>query len=331
MKKIEFKLKIHTPWHRFNNKINIDSKDINKFLKIIRKQELAFNNFKCGELCNIEINNIGNVRLSFFNDTDHKEVNHFIALFIYYISILNGFNCEISKNCKIDGKTYKNYFPFPKEDSTPYPLMKNVKFYEISLESIKNVFGDNMYKLYTHSNRDFLLSILSNYYSTVFYKDFSGNLEYKFRNIITNLEAIITIINREKYNNYRLKNKEKIKEFKIQIHDINDYVLPKSKSLQDKLKDLFTLLTELFGLSLKNNLNKECERLANTRNFISHLFEEQKNIISHKEMADYTSALSDVFRMLFLYYLGFDSKFIKTKFFRSLFIKQKMSLIFSFT
>lgn len=331
MKKLEFKLKIHTPWHRFNNRIEIETKDINEFLKIIRKQELSFNKFKCGDLCNIEINNMGQVRFNFFNNIDEKEANYFVALFIYYISILNGFNCEISKNCKIDGKTYKNYFSFPKEDVTPYPLMKDVKFYEISLESIKDIFGDNMYKLYTHSNGDFILSILSNYYSTVFYKDFSGNLEYKFRNIITNLEAIITIIYKEKYNNYRLQNKEKIKEFKMQIHDITDYVLPKNKSLQDKLKDLFNLLTELFGLSLKNNLNIECEKLANTRNFISHLFEEQKNIISYKEMSDYTTALPDVFRMLFLYYFGLDNNFIKIKFLRNLTIKQKLSLIFSFS
>jgi len=328
MKRIEFKLNIHTPWHRFNYNEKIDTNNLQEYIKLSKKQELKYNKFKCGNLCNIEINNAGNIRLTFFNDIDETEANQFVSLMVYYISILNGFNCKITENCRIDGKLNKHYFSFPKEDKTKIPLMKDIKFYEISLESIKDVFGDNLYKMYSHSNRDFMLSILCNYYSTVFYKDFNGNLEYEFRNIITNLEALISIINKEKYTNYRLNNKEKIKEFKLQIKDINNYVLPKSTSLQGKLIDLFNLFTELFGLRLTNDINKECEKLANTRNFISHLFETRNEVVTQEEMYNYVIALPDVFRMIFLYYLGFDGEFIKIKFFRNQVIRKKLACIF---
>lgn len=330
MKKLEFKLKIHTPWHVINN-INAECNDLLEIQKSFKENYLSYHLFNCGDFCNIEINNAGNVIFTFFNDVKNDIAHEFVALFVYYISILNGFNCEISTNCKIDNNPYKNYFSFPKEDKASCILMKNIKFYEISLESIKNTFGRDMYKLYCQGNKDFMLNILANYYSTVLYKDFPGNLEYKFRNIITNIEALISLIYKEQYEKIRLQNKQKIKEFKITINDIDKYVLPKSVSLQNKLKDMFSLFFELFGLTLKNNLNQECEKLANSRNFISHLFDKECIKLTYCEMNNYTRALPEVFRMLFLYYLGYDKEFIKIKFFRSLYIQKRFSLIFSTT
>lgn len=328
MKTIKFTLILHTPWSKFPSKENLDNATDEKFIEIIKNFSEEYHLFKCGNLCNIFINNNNQIKIDFLHDeTNETNVRELIMIIVYYVSILNGYNCKLENNCEIDNNLIENFFNFPKEDESNFSVFKDIKFYEISLESIKNDFGNHIFNLYSNPNRKFILTLLSNYYSTVFYKDFFGNLEFEFRNTIVNLESIISIIKKEDYKNIKEENKEKMKKFGGK--NLKSCAAPINISLKDKLQDLFKLFESLFNVEFKKNLNKECEKIANTRNFISHLFEDQKECLNDNEISMYNNVLPDVFRMLFLYYLNLDKNFIKISFFKNQIIRRKMLTIFN--
>lgn len=329
MKIIETKLKIHTPWCRTTKKLPKDVKP-EQSKKAILNLEKQYRIYKCGGLCDIEINDLGNIRIKFYNNCDIYNVTKLMSIIVYFISICNGFNCEYEK-FKIDGKNVEEFISFPKEDKYDN-LFKNIKFYEISLEDIADKFGDIIYNLYSHKNYDLILSMLANYYSMVFYKDFNGNVEYKYRNIITNLEAITTIINQKRYDNIIKSNKTKFKELvKVNGNKIKDFSIFKGISLETKLKDLFKLIKNKFGISLNQDINNEILKLANTRNFISHLFDNDTlEYLTNEEMCDYITSLQEIFRMVFLYYVGIDEFLIKRKFLQNGAIRLKLGLNFNF-
>lgn len=330
MKTIEAKLKIHTPWCRMITKKLPKDIEPEQFQKVLLNLEKQYRIYKCGDLCDIEINDLGNIRIKFNNNCDMYEAAKLMSIIIYFISICNGFNCEYDKKIKIDGKQVEEFISFPKEDKYEN-LFKDIKFYEISLEEISDKFGDIIYNLYSHKNDEMILSMLANYYSMVFYKDFIGNAKYKYRNIITNLESLITIINKDVYEEIINTNKSLYKELtKEKGKKINKYTTFRTISLQDKLKDLLKLVKNLFGLSLNDDINKETLKLANTRNFISHLFDIEKEYLSIQEIDDYTTSLQEIFRMIFLYHVGIDALLIKRKFLQNGAIRLKLGLNFNF-
>jgi len=187
------------------------------------------------------------------------------------------------------------------------------------LEDINSIFGDIICKLFS-ANKLVILSLLSNYYSIVFYKDFIGNGIHKFRNIVANIESIITTINAKKY----LDDENENKEYFAVLNNISGVSKSKLKkhlsfrrvSLEEKLKDSFEYM-EKFGLRFKLNVNKECKKIADTRNFVSHLFETDKEYLSETEISDYTAVFEEMFRMLFLEYCGVSYTLIGEKFLRN--------------
>ena len=84
-----------------------------------------------------------------------------------------------------------------------------------------------------------------------------------------------------------------------------------------------------FGLEFKLNYNDECEKIANTRNFISHLFDEDKKYLSEQEESKYTAVFEEIFRMLFLEYCGVDTNLIREKFLKNTPIKITLNNVFN--
>ena len=325
MKTIVSKLNIHTPWYIYR------VKDVSYYME----NNDAFLNethcFSCGEICDIEISNAGLVKFIFKTDTNEKQAREYCAIFLYFISICNGFNCEFDTTACVDNQRIEKFFSYAKEDKTDLPLLKDQKFYEIALEDIKEEFGAIINKLFS-ANKLFMLSLLSNYYSMVVYKDFIGNDTYKFRNIVANIESIITIINEKEYRQSEEENKEYLNKIsnnlKISKSQLNRYLTIRRIPLKDKLEDVFKYMSK-FGLEFKLNYNDECEKIANTRNFISHLFDKDKKYLSVQEQSKYTAVFREVFRMLFLEYYGVDTNLIRKNFLKNTLIKTTLNYVFN--
>jgi len=325
VKTIISKLNIHTPWYIYR------LKDVSYYVK---NDEAFFNEthcFSCGEICDIEITNAGLVKFLFKNDITEKQAREYCAIFLYFISICNGFNCEFDTMAYVDNVLNENFFSYAKEDKTDLPLLKDKKFYEIALEDIKEELGGIINKLFS-ANKLFMLSLLSNYYSMVVYKDFIGNGTYKFRNIVANIESIITIMNKEKYKQVEKENKEYLEKLHndcgVSKSQLNKYLTIRRVTLKDKLEDVFRYMSK-FGLEFKLNYNDECEKIANTRNFISHLFDENKMYLSEQEQLKYTAVFEEIFRMLFLEYCGVDANLIREKFLKNTPIKIILKNVFN--
>ena len=325
MKKLITYLKIHTPWYICHSRdVSYYEQNSGAFLS-----EKHF--FNCGEICDIEIYNDGMVAFLFKFDITEKQVREYCSIFLYFISICNGYNCEFSTTANIDDSIMPNFFTYAKEDKTELPLLKNSKFYEIALDDIKSEFSNIINKLFSN-NRMFIISLLSNYYSMVFYKDFIGNGVYKFRNIVANIESIITVMNNKKYNKTKNENEAFLDELKnntnISKTKLKKHLAPRQVSLKDKLKDAFEHMVK-YGLLFKLNLDKECEKIANTRNFVSHLFDAEKDYLSDEEMYNYSSVFEEMFRMLFLEHCGLTPSLIQQKFLQNTPICVKFKQVFN--
>lgn len=324
MKKITARLKIHTPWYKYQNQNTFDH---NKGLRDFLQESHHFN---CGEICDIEISNSGLVDFLFKTELNEEQVREYCSIFLYFISICNGYNCEFETTAYIDNVVTANFFTYAKEDKTDFPLLKDIKFYEIGLEDIRMEFGNIIYKLFS-ANRLFMVSLLSNYYSMVVYKDFIGNGSYRFRNIITNIESLITIVEKNKYINFKEENKNYIKRLsqktELSCTELKKHISPRIVSLKDKIKDTF-LAMQKYGLFFKFDIEEECEKIANTRNFISHLFDEDKKYLSEKEISDYTVVFAEIFRMLFLEYCGVELSLIREKFLKNVPLSLKFKRFF---
>lgn len=327
MKEISLKLKCHTPWCKYGY-------DQNAELTLEELEERFFNDthlFHCNNICDITFSNLGDITISFYNEITLDSIREITAILLYFISICNGFNCEYAPNVSIDGKEYNDFFSFALEDTTQYPLLKNLKFYELSLQEIKDTFGNIISTLTAPDKRQYYLALLSNFYSLMVYKDFVGNGEYKFRNIVTNLESLITLINIADYQTIETKNKNFLQELKdlniISNTKINESIMPKGVSLEHKLKDIFSY-AQKFGLTFKPSMSNECKKIAYTRNFISHLFVPNSNLLSNNDRSKYTAIFEILFRMIFLSHCGIDNALIKKNFLRNEPIRQTLNEVF---
>lgn len=291
---------------------------------------LLTHKFTCGNICDIEISNSGIVTFAFKTDISENQLREYCSIFIYFLSICNGFNCEFEKSVEIDDFPRVDFFDYAKEDETILPIYKNEKFFEISLFDLKDSFGNILYNLFT-MNRMLIQTLLSNYYSSVVYKDFIGNGVYHFRNMVTNIESIMTLINKEQYEKSNKINVEFYKNLKvdgISKTKLNKHLMVKSVNLEQKLNDMYEQM-EKYGLVLKEEYKSDCDRIVNTRNFISHIFENtEKSYLNENEMRKYLSIYREIFRMLFLEYCGVKISLIKNKFLNMQPIRNRFAQIF---
>lgn len=328
MKKIEVELINRFCWQHLNvNSIDNSADDTMSNEELKRQTDEWYkhkNHFICGDLCGIDITNTGQICLTFNEDKTENELREYTAILLYFISICCGYNCEYKKEATIDDKLYNEFFTYAKEDKLDDKLYKNcnlyknIKYHEISLSDISLQFGEIIYKLFTF-NRRYILTLLSNYYSLVVYKDFIGNGEYLFRNVITNVESIITSINEKTYKGIESENKQYINDliekYKIKRREINKHLISKSVSLKEKLKDAINMVEDMLKIKFKFDKDIECEKIANTRNLISHVFTSDKVYLTDNEISIYKSVFSEIFRILFLHYLNIDCSLIYNRFF----------------
>lgn len=328
MKEIKIRLKEHTSWCDYSDTPISNDIAIEQLELLMRKGH----HFICGDICTIDISNYAEISLNFYEDRSETEVRELTSIMLYFISLCNGYNCEYYEWAIIDGVARPKFFNFAKEDELTLNLYKNIKFYELGLEDIANQFGDILYKLFT-ANRRYILMLLSNYYSTVVYKDFIGNGEYLFRNIVTNVEAIMTAINKETYNKITQDNKEYLNfianELKISHNKIGKHLIAKSRSLEEKLKDAIDLIEKKFNLKFKLRKNIECNKIANTRNLVSHASDLNMECLSDEERSMYTSVLTETFRMLFFIYCEIDSNLIGVRFLNNKPIRNVLEQVFN--
>lgn len=329
MYKFSAQLKSHTHWWLITEGISDE-----EFLENIL---LKTHKFSCTDFFDLEIDNLGKITFTFNRKMKEDEVRNISAIFLYFVSLCCGFNCEYKEDAYIDDIKHDNFFNFAKEDKLPiikgdkYPpvLYKDLKVHEIGLNDIHNTFNYILDKLF---NMKLNLTLLSNFYAMVFYKDFIGNGEYLFRIIVTNIESLITLMNKNDYDNileehskflHSLKeiikskeNKEDFKKYGINCTNLGGHLQQSFISLQKKLKDTFLYLKK-YGLEFKLNLETETTKIADTRNFISHNFDKDKVYLTQEERSDYTEMLREIFRMLFLEYCGVDVGLIKQSFFNT--------------
>ena len=217
MKELVVKLKCHTPWYKYEYD-NIPE------LTFEELEERFFNDthtFSCNGTCDIKFNNLGQITISFVEEQTLEEVRDISAILLYFISICNGFNCEYIPPAIIDGKEHKDFFSFAPEDKTPYPLLKDLKFYDVSLQDIKDTFSNILCDLLALDTRRYNMALLSNYYTLMVYKDFIGNGEYRFRTIVTLLESLATLMFYEnKYKKVEDYNREYFAQVKKQLSNI---------------------------------------------------------------------------------------------------------------
>ena len=315
MKEISMKLKCHAPWCKFS----INQNDLS-YEEVEHKFWTDIHKFNCENLCCIEFDNMGGIHISFVEEQSLHDIKIISAILLYFISLCNGFNCEYDPTAIIDCKIYQNFFSFAQEDKTLLPLVKNQKFYDISLEDIQDNFSHIMSVLLSPNNRRYFLALLSNYYALTVYKDFVGNGEYRFRNIVTVLESLITLINSDKYAAKEAEHANFLQEMKKQElfsnSQIDKHILAKGMRLQDKIIDIFDY-AKRFGLNIKLDSSKESQKIADTRNFISHLFTTEKEFLNSHEISNYTAAFQILFRMIFLNYYGVNVALIKNSFLRN--------------
>lgn len=329
MYKFSAQLKSHTQWWLITEGISEEDNLEDILLKTHK--------FSCTDFFDLEIDNLGKITFNFSKEVKEDEVRNISAIFLYFVSLCCGFNCEYKEEAYINDIKHDNFFNFAKEDNLPiikgdkYPavLYKDRKFHEIGLNDIYTNLNYILEKLF---NMKLNLTLLSNFYAMVFYKDFIGNGEYLFRIIVTNIESLITLINKNDYDSiveehskflHSLKeiikskeNKEDFKKYGINCTNLGEHLQKNYIPLQKKLKDTFLYLKK-YGLMFKLDLEKETTKIADTRNFISHNFDKDKVYLTQEERSDYTEMLREIFRILFLEYCGVDEHLIKLNFLKT--------------
>lgn len=149
--------------------------------------------------------------------------------------------------------------------------------------------------------------------------------------MVTNIESIMTLINKEQYEKSNKINVEFYKNLKvdgISKTKLNKHLMVKSVNLEQKLNDMYEQM-EKYGLVLKEEYKSDCDRIVNTRNFISHIFENtEKSYLNENEMRKYLSIYREIFRMLFLEYCGVKISLIKNKFLNMQPIRNRFAQIF---
>lgn len=323
MREIKFKLTIHTPWTKIVSAESCKKNDLlsdEDFFAHVSADMSDFRTYKCGKYYELKMNNLQEFILHFYNDVDENIVREEISILIYLITIFTGSNLKIDNKFIIDENIVYNFYTLPTEDNLDILLYRDVKFYEFGMENLHDYFS-NILTYVNSLNRKIILTLGSNYFNCIFYKDFIDNLSFKFRIIVTNLESLISLINKDKYSNIRIDNKNFLKNLKQKNYDIKKEIeksiMEKSVSLKEKIKDVFSICENDFGLKFKNeNLDNYCEKVANTRNFISHIFDKEKEYLNIEEQQEFISVMKEIYRMLFLKYINIDSNLIKERFLR---------------
>jgi hypothetical protein len=209
----------------------------------------------------------------------------------------------------------------------------------VSFEEIRNDFGSILdFLFYSPKSKIITTYILPNYLATVYFIDFIGSLEWKFKNAVTTIESLMYYIKHDKYTEKEEGNKNKFKklkselkiikklkkleklseadtfveldelkvleEFEQSLKPIDPYLSPKRVNLDKKIFDAIILGREYLGVDIKEDVDIKVysKKCANTRNLLSHYIEENPHnqYLAESEISDATRFLITLAKYLLL-------------------------------
>ena len=337
--KVIFKIKCRLPWFKYaKRKIELNGNTFEEINKECLQYDMefcpdiVFNNGKD----KFRANNLGEVEIYYDENLSTEQIRTNVNILISFISMCIGDVCQCEDWIIIDDKKYETFFDFPSETHTNLPLYQKRKFWEVSFEEIRNDFNSILdFLFYSPESSIITTYILPNYLATVYFIDFIGSKEWKFKNAVTTIESLIYYIKKEEYTEKEKKNKDKfkklksnlkqlekleklkeveelkdleelevLKEFEQNLKAVDTYSAPKRVNLDEKIRDAILLGQECLGVDIKENcnINIYAKKCANTRNILSHYADRnpRNQYLSEDEISDATYFLITLSKFLLL-------------------------------
>ena len=315
---VAFKIKCRLPWFKYaKREIELSGNTFEE----INQECLRYDTEFCPDVVfnagkdKFRANNLGEVEIEYAESLSQDKIRNHINTLISFISMCVGDICQCEDWIIIDNRIYEKFFDFPSETPTELPLSQKRKFWEVSFEEIRNDFGSILdFLLHSPKSKIITTYILPNYLATVYFIDFIGSLEWKFKNAVTTIESLMYYIKHDEYTEKEKGNKDKFKSLKTIIKQeegiesdlkyIDSYSSPKRISLDKKIHDAILLGQEYLGVDIKNDvdINIYSQKCANTRNLLSHYIEEnpRNQYLAENEISDATRFLITLAKYLLL-------------------------------
>ena len=315
---VAFKIKCRLPWFKYaKREIELSGNTFEEINQECLRYDMEF----CPDVVfnagkdKFRANNLGEVEIEYAESLSQDKIKNHINTLISFISMCVGDICQCEDWIIIDNRTYEKFFDFPSETPTELPLSQKRKFWEVSFEEIRNDFGSILdFLLHSPKSKIITTYILPNYLATVYFIDFIGSLEWKFKNAVTTIESLMYYIKHDEYTEKEKGNKDKFKSLKTKIKQeegiesdlkyIDSYSSPKRISLDKKIQDAILLGQEYLGVEIKKDIdiNLYSKKCANTRNLLSHYIEENPHnqYLAENEISDATHFLITLAKYLLL-------------------------------
>lgn len=313
--KVIFKIKCRLPWFKYaKRKIELNGNTFEEINKECLQYDMefcpdiVFNNGKD----KFRANNLGEVEIYYDENLSTEQIRTNVNILISFISMCIGDVCQCEDWIIIDDKKYETFFDFPAETHTNLPLYQKRKFWEVSFEEIRNDFNSILdFLFYSPESNIITTYILPNYLATVYFIDFIGSKEWKFKNAVTTIESLMYYIKSKEYKTKEQANKDKFKNLKSKVKELekdlktlDDYLAPKRVNLDEKIRDAILLGQKCLGVGIKENfdINIYAQKCANTRNILSHYIDRnpRNQYLTEDEISDATYFLITLSKFLLL-------------------------------
>ncbi len=322
MNKFIFELESHTRWAFLPNSCNeIDLIDDNQLIDYFNSKESELKKVFNDENFELSFSNKGQIELIAYGELSLNKFAIKAMNLLYFISVCSGYNVKY-KDYLIYNNKKITFFSFPIEDTLPIingekiKLYKDIKYHEIGL---KNIFDNHeTFKMILNSDTR-QLDIGINYYNCLFYKDMFNRPNINFKNIVASIESLISAINKDKYTEKENKNKDEFVEFTKENKKLEKFISIKRVGLSEKLIDTFKIIEDILSVKFnKNTINLLSEKIANTRNYLSHLYEVKSTtkMLTDNQIHDLSPLIQMIFRILYLDYFKIDKKILGQNFFK---------------
>lgn len=312
---VAFKIKCRLPWFKYaKREIELSGNTFEEINQECLRYDMEF----CPDVVfnagkdKFRANNLGEVEIEYAERLSQDKIRSHINTLISFISMCVGDICQCEDWIIIDNRIYEKFFDFPSETPTELPLYQKRKFWEVSFEEIRNDFGSILdFLLYSPKSKIITTYILPNYLATVYFIDFIGSLEWKFKNAVTTIESLMYYIKHDEYTEKEKGNKDKFKDLKstlkkieklkelenlINIGELKElelletvkeleavtelealkpidaYLSPKRINLDKKIRDAILLGQEYLGVEIKENVDI---------NLYSQKCANTRNLLSH--------------------------------------------------
>ena len=270
----------------------------------------------------LRVDHIGNIQFIYRNNVSNELIRRNAQLFLGLISVCTDIICEYKKHIIIDDIIQHDFFSYIIEDHKNLNVYKDLKNLEIGIEELDVNILNKLFDI----KKDH--SLLSNcFIADKYYKDYPGSDINKFKNAVCMIEEMTNCINFDDYDRYYQKNKTNIKSFiikikglsvldKREVKEFNESILAKRRTLEKKLMDAISIISEIFNCKKNDQVISLCNKISNTRNKYSHFFfdDDETKYLNKIEMDNATLSLREMFRIIYLSNLGVKKEVIKNRF-----------------